>query len=158
MSLHQQIKEQIKEAMKAKDTVRLGVVRGLVTGFMNELVATKRTPQDELSDEEVLNVISRAVKQRKDSILQFTKGGRDDLVANENAELSVLETYLPAQMSRDEVMATAKAKMSEFGIDPSTDSGQAKSKMGMFMGVLMKELKGKVDGDVVKSVVDELLG
>ena len=150
MSLHQQVKDQIKEAMKAKDTIKLGVVRGLTTGFMNELVATKRTPQDELTDEEVLNVIRKAVKQRKDSIDQFTKGGRMDLVEPEQAELTVLESYLPAQMPREEVMKIAQAKMAEMGV---TD----KSKAGMFMGALMKDLKGKADGDVVKSVVDELL-
>ncbi|MEQ1561582.1 MAG: GatB/YqeY domain-containing protein [Nitrospira sp.] len=151
MSLHQQIKDEIKEAMKAKDAVKLGVVRGLVTGFMNELVATKRTPQDELTDEEVLNVIRRAVKQRKDSIDQFTKGGRPELAESEQAELSMLETYLPAQMPREEVLNIAKTKMAELGI---TD----RSKVGMLMGTLMKELKGKTDGDMVKSVVDELLG
>lgn len=154
MSLHQQIKEEIKEAMKAKDAVRLGVVRGLVTGFMNELVATKRTPQEELKDDEVLSVISRAVKQRKDSIEQFTKGGRPELAESEKAELAVLEAYLPAQMSRDDVMAIAKAKISELGIAPEALSG----KMGMLMGNLMKELKGKADGDTVKSVVGEILG
>lgn len=157
MSLHQTIKEQIKEAMKAHDTVRLGVVRGLVTGFMNELVATKRTPQDELIDEEVLNVIRRAVKQRKDSIDQFTKGSRPDLAETEKAELEILETYLPAMMSKEDVMKVAKEKMAELGIGKigSTDSPQAKA--GMFMGALMKELKGKADGDTVKAVVDELL-
>lgn len=150
MSLHSQIKEQIKEAMKAREEVRLGVLRGLLAGFTNELVATKRTPQEELSDEEVLNVILRAVKQRKDSIEQFTNGGRPELAESEAKELAVLETYLPAQMSREEVMKVAEAKMSELGM---TD----KSKMGMFMGVVMKELKGKAEGDVVKSVVEELL-
>ena len=150
MSLHQEIKDQIKEAMKAKDTVKLGVVRGLVSSFTNELVSLKRTPQDELSDEEVLAVIRRAVKQRKDSIQQFTEGGRMDLVEPEQAELSVLETYLPAQMSREEVKKIAQAKMVELGV---TD----KSGAGKFIGVLMKDLKGRADGDVVKSVVDELL-
>lgn len=150
MSLHQTIKEQIKEAMKAHDTVRLGVVRGLVTSCMNELVATKRTPQDELTDEEVLNVIRRAVKQRKDSIEQFTKGGREDLAMTERAELEILETYLPAMMSKEDVIKVAKAKMAELGVVD-------KSKIGMFMGALMKELKGKADGDIVKTVVDELL-
>ena len=150
MSLQTQIKDEIKEAMKTKDQVKLGVIRGLVAGFTNELVSLKRTPQDELSDEEVLNVIRRAVKQRKDSIDQFTKGSRPDLVEPEQAELAILETYLPAQMSREDVMIIAKAKMTELGV---TD----KSKVGQFMGTLMKELKGKADGDTVKSVVDELL-
>lgn len=151
MSLHQTIRDQIKEAMKAKDTIRLGVLRGLVTAFTNELVATKRMPTEGLSDEEALNVIRRAVKQRKDSIDQFTKGGRADLAETEQSELSILETYLPAQMPREDVLQAAKTKMSELGI---TD----KSKAGMLMGALMKDLKGKADGDVVKSVVDELLG
>ncbi len=136
--------------MKAKDAVRLGVVKGLVANFTNELVNLKRTPQDELTDEEVLNVIRRAVKQRKDSIDQFTKGGRMDLVEPEQAELAILETYLPAMMPREEVLKIAQAKIAEMG---TVD----KSKAGQFMGTLMKELKGKADGDTVKSVVDELL-
>ncbi len=150
MSLQIQIKDEIKAAMIAKDTVRLGVVRGLVSAFTNELLSLKRTPTDDLSDEEVLNVIRRAVKQRKDSIDQFVNGGRPELAEGEQAELVVLEKYLPAQMPREEVVAFAKAKMAELAV---TD----KSKMGMFMGTLMKDLKGKVDGDVVKSVVEDLL-
>ncbi len=149
MALHSQIKDGIKEAMKAKDTVQLGVVRGLSAAFTNELVATKRMPTDELSDEEALNVIRRQVKQRTDSIEQFTKGDREDLAESEKAELAVLETYLPAQVSHDEIMAIAKTKMAELGV---TDI----SKKGMFMGVLMKELKGRADGDIVKNIVDEL--
>ncbi len=156
MSLHKQIKDQIKEAMKAKDTVKLGVVRGLVAGFTNELVSLKRMPDGELSDEEVLNVIRRAVKQRKDSIDQFTKGGRADLAETEKAELSILEIYLPTMMSRDNVMKIAQAKMIEMGIDSKADTGASKSKAGQFMGTLMKELKGKADSDTVKSVVDQL--
>ncbi len=150
MSIQTQIREEIKEAMKAKDAVRLGVVKGLSAAFTNELVTLGKKPQDELNDEEALNVIRRAVKQRKDSIDQFTKGGREDLAESEKAELAILETYLPAQMPREEVLTFAKNKMTEMGV---TD----KTKAGMFMGTLMKELKGKVDGDVVKSVVDELL-
>ncbi len=150
MSLHAQIKEQIKEAMKAKDSVKLGVVKGLVAGFVNELVNLRRAPDGELTDEEVLNVIRRAVKQRKDSIEQFTQGGRPELAESEQAELSILETYLPAMMPIEEVKKIAEAKMAEMGV---TD----KSKAGMLMGALMKDLKGKADGDVVKAVVDELL-
>ena len=150
MSLHQEIRGQIKEAMKAHDALRLGVVRGLVAQFTNELVSLKRMPQNELSDEEVLNVIRRAVKQRKDSIEQFTNGNRPDLADSEKAELVILETYLPAQMSKNEVMKIAKAKMAELGVVD-------KSGAGKLMGIIMKELKGKADGGTVKSVVDELL-
>ena len=107
-------------------------------------------PTDALTDEEVLNVIRRAVKQRKDSIEQFTNGGRPELAESEQAELAILETYLPKMMDREDVMALAKVKLAEMGeVD--------KSKAGQFMGTLMKDLKGKADGDTVKSVVDELL-
>ncbi len=150
MSLHTQIRDEIKEAMKAKDAVKLGTLRGVLSNFTNELVNLKRTPQDELTNEEALNVIRRAVKQRKDSIEQFIGGGREDLAESEKEELAILETYLPATMSKEEVEKIAKAKMEEMG-------GVDKSKAGMFMGTLMKELKGKADGDVVKAVVDNLL-
>ena len=150
MSLQQTIKDQVKEAMLAKDQVRLGVVRGLVSGFTNELVATGKKPQDELGDEEALNVIRRAVKQRKDSIEQFVAGGRPELAEDEKAELAILEAYLPAMMSEEDVMKIALAKKAEMGdVD--------KSKAGQFVGMLMKDLKGKADGDVVKKVVDSLL-
>ena len=150
MTIQTDIKEQMKEAMKAKDTVKLGVVRGLSSAFTNELVKLGKMPQDELSDEDALAVIRRAVKQTKDSIEQFVSGGRPELAEDEKAELAILETYLPAMMSKEDVMTIAKAKMAEMG---AVD----KSKAGMFMGTLMKDLKGKADGDVVKAVVDELL-
>ncbi len=149
MSLQETIKGSLKEAMMAKDTVRTMVIRGLMTSFMNELVATGRTPQSELTDDETLGLIRRAVKQRKDSIDQFEKAGRADLADSEKAELEVLEKYLPAMMPREQVLAAAEAKKAELGIAD-------KAKMGMLMGALMKDLKGKADGDVVKEVVEGL--
>lgn len=150
MSLHEQIKNQIKESMKAGDKVRLEVMRGLVTAFTNELVAKSRTPQDMLSDEEALTVITRLAKQRKDSIEQFTKGGRMDLVEEETKQLNVLQEFLPKLMEKSEVEEFVKSKIAEMGtVDPT--------KKGMFMATLMKDLKGKADGSIVKEVVDELL-
>lgn len=150
MSLQIDIKTQMIDAMKAKDAVKLQTLRGVLSAFTNELVNLKRTPQDELSDEESLNVIRRAVKQRKDSIEQFTTGGRPELADDEKAELAVLEAYLPAMLSEEDVMKIALEKKASMGeID--------KSKAGQFMGMLMKELKGKADGDVVKKVVDKIL-
>lgn len=147
--LHEEIKNKIKDAMKAKDTVALNVYRGLVTAFTNELVATGKTPQDSLPDDQVINVITRTAKQRKDAIEQFTKGGRMDLADEDKAQLSILETYLPKLMDKSEVENIAKSKQSELGItDPS--------KKGMLMSALMKDLKGKADGNVVKEVVDSL--
>lgn len=145
MSLHQDIKGQMVEAMKAKDALRLSVLRGLLASFTNEAVAKKRKPDEELSDDEVLTVISRAVKQRKDSIEQFEKGGRKDLVEAESAELKILETYMPTQMSRDEIITYVKSK-------PLPQV----SEKNKFMGIIMKELKGKADGALVKEVIDTL--
>jgi len=151
MSLHTDIKNEIKEALLAKDTLRLGVVRGLVSAFTNELVAKKRKPDEELSDEDVLTVISRQVKQRKDSIEQFEKGARQDLAETEKVELAVLERYLPTQMSEEEIIAHVKNKLA----DPTT-SENTRGNKNQFLGFVMKELKGKADGTLVKKVVDEL--
>jgi hypothetical protein len=150
MSLQQTIKSQIIDAMKAKDAVRLETLRGLSAQFTNELVSLKRKPQDELSDEEALKVITRAVKQRKDSIEQFEKGGRADLADKEKLELAVLEPMLPAMMDKTEVMQLAEIKKTELGVTSKADAGK-------LMSALMKDLKGKADGTTVKEVVDELL-
>ncbi|MEI6400004.1 MAG: GatB/YqeY domain-containing protein [bacterium] len=147
--IFEDIKNNIKEAMKAKDQVRLDVMRGLSSAFTNELVATGRKPQEELSDEECLKVITRLAKQRKDSIEQFTKGGRMDLVVEEEAQLKVLEVFLPTMMSKEEVEQQVKAIMTKLGeIDPT--------KKGLLMKEVMVELKGKADGSTVKEVIDGL--
>ncbi len=149
MSLHEQIKNNIKEYMKAGDKIRLEVMRGLVTAFMNELVSTGKTPQDILSDEDVIKVITRLSKQRKDSIEQFTKGGRMDLVEEESKQLSILNEYLPKLMEVGEIEEIVKNKIKELPVKDPT-------KKGMFMASVMKDLKGKADGSIVKEVVDRL--
>lgn len=149
MTLQEKIKADMVAAMKSKDPVRVGVLRGLSAAFTNELVAKKKMPNESLSDEDSQTVIMRAIKQRKDSIDQFKKGGRDDLVASESTELRVLEEYAPKLMSPAEVTKIAAAKKAELGV---TD----KSKMGQLMGTLMKELKGKADGADVKAAVEAL--
>ncbi len=149
MTLHEQIKGEIKIAMMAKDKVKLDVMRGLVTAFMNELVATGKTPQDLLSDEDCMKVITRTAKQRKDSIEQFTKGGRTDLADEDTAQLAILEQYLPTMMTKEEVETLARLKQMELGFTDPTQKG-------MFMAALMKDLKGKADGNIVKAVVDNL--
>lgn len=136
--------------MLAKDAVRLLVVRGLVTAATNELVAKGKKPTDTLTPEEVQAIIARAVKQRKDSISQFTAGNRADLAQIEQAELSILEAMLPAQMSEAEIEAAVRAKLAEGGpID--------KAKAGQFIGAVMKDLKGKADGALVKAAVEKVL-
>jgi uncharacterized protein YqeY len=143
----QDLREAMKTAMKNKETVKLSVVRGLITACTNELVSKGRGPDGTLTEDEMLTIISRAAKQRKDSIEQFEKGGRPELASSEKEELVVLETMLPTQMSRVEIEATAKAKAAELGITE-------KSKANQLMGMLMKDLKGKADGNAVKAVVD----
>lgn len=149
MSLQETIKNGIKDAMKNKDTVRLNVLRGLSTAFMNYSVANGGTPQTELTDEQTLDVITKEAKKRKDSIEQFTNAGRSDLADNEQSELAVLQEFLPTLMTQQEIIPIAQSKIAELGAD--------KTKMGMIIGSLMKELKGKADGDDVKKVVESLL-
>ena len=149
MTLHEKIRNNIKESMKSGDKIRLEVMRGLVTAFTNELVATARTPQDMLADEEAIKVITRASKQRKDSIEQFTKGGRTDLVDVETDQLHILEEFLPKLMDVSEIEEVVNAKIAELAVKDLT-------KKGNFMASIMKDLKGKADGSLVKEVVDRL--
>ena len=148
--MHDKIQNEIPNAMRAKDSVRLTTLRGVLAAFTNEAVALKRTPKDKLSDAEAITVIRRLVKQRKDSIEQFEKGDRKDLADNEKAELAVLEEFLPAQMSEEKVREIVLSKKEEMGI---TD----KSKMGQLMGAVIKEAKGEADGALVKKIVEEIL-
>ncbi|MCF7815667.1 MAG: GatB/YqeY domain-containing protein [Candidatus Pacebacteria bacterium] len=150
MELHTQIKEELKTAMKAHDAVKLRTVRGMLTAFTNELVATGSTPQGMLPDENVLGVIKRLAKQRKESIVQYEAAGRTDLSEPEKEELVVLNSYLPQMMSRDEIRPVVAKKISELGdVD--------KTKIGILIGSLMKEFNGKAEGGDIKAVVEELL-
>lgn len=148
MSLHQDIRAQVKEAMIAKDAERLNVLRGLLSSFTNEAISKGKRPDEELTDDAVLTVISRAVKQRKDSIEQFEKGGRADLADAEKSELVILEKFLPEQMSEEEIVKFVQAKQAELNYP--------KDKAGQLTGQVMKDLKGKADGTLVKKAVDSL--
>lgn len=150
MSLHQDIKAGIKQAMIAKDEVKLSVLRGLISDFTNELVSKKRKPDEILTDEEAMTVIKRAAKRRMDSIEQFKGGGRNDLAEAEEKELAILKVFIPAGMPKEEILKIALAKKEELLITEP-------SKAGLLMSHVMKELKGKADGGDVKAVVDELL-
>jgi uncharacterized protein YqeY len=152
---HQEIKDAIKAAMKNKEATKLSVLRGLSAAMTNELVAKGRGPDGQLTEDEVLTLIIRASKQRKDSIEQFEKGGRPELAAGEKEELAILETMLPPQMSETEIETAAKAKAAQMGItDLSAQAG--KTGANQLMGALMKDLKGKADGTVVKAIVERL--
>jgi uncharacterized protein len=146
MTIHETIKGGIPEAMKARDEVRLRTLRSLTTAMTNEVVAKKRKPDEFLTDDEALAVVKRAANQRKDSIDQFEKGGRPELAVSEKEELAIIESFLPAQLSREEVEAIVKTKKAEM---PEANAG-------MLTGAVMKEVKGRADGSLVKEVIDSL--
>ena len=149
MTLHETMRESLKEAMKARDAVKLRTVRSILTAFTNELVATGKTPQDVITDEAGMAVIKRLAKQRKDSISQYEAASRNDLAEPEKEELVVLEAYLPTLMTQEQILPVAIAKKSELGVDD-------KAKIGILVGAVMKELAGKADGSDVKAVVEGL--
>ncbi len=142
------IKSNMKEAMRAKDDVRLQTLRGALAAFTNELVAKGKKPTDELTETDIQTVLKRLAKQRKDSIEQFTKGGRTELADKEAKELVILEAYLPQMASREEILKIAEAKKLETGADAAGK--------GKLMGMVMKELGGNADGSLVKEVVESL--
>ncbi len=150
MPIHETLKKAIPDAMRAKDEVRLRTLRSLVAAMTNEAVTKKLGPTGILSDEDAIAVLKRAANQRKDSIEQFTKGGRPELAEPEKFELAIIEAYLPGTMSREQIEPVAKAKMEELGVSSKADAGR-------LMGAVMKDLKGQADGGDVKAVVDSLL-
>lgn len=150
MTIQEQIKDDLKESMKAKNTVKTGVLKSFISEFTNESVKLGRTPQDPVSNEESLSVIKRLSKQRKDSIEQFEKGGRPELAEVEKAELAIIEEYLPEMMSEEEVRAHVLQKKDEMNISSVDQFGQ-------LIGAVMADLKEKADGSVVKKVIDEAL-
>ena len=169
MSLKDQLMQDLKDAMKAGDETRRSTIR-LLRSAVSAAELEKRTAfvnsqrakgvdveslalgdaQFVLTDEEVLTVFQKQAKQRRDSIAEYEKGGRQDLVAAEQAELAIIEDYLPRQMTRDEVLAEARKAVAEMGL--SDMSG-----MGQLMKHLMAELKGRADGRLVNQIVREVL-
>ena len=146
MSLKDRITEDMKHAMRAKDAPRLLTIRGL-------LAACKQREVDErieLDDAAVIAIVDKLVKQRKDSITQFTTGGRTDLVEKENAEMAVLQTYLPQRLSADEVAAAVARIVATVGASGPGD-------MGKVMGAARAELAGKAEMGLVSAAVKAAL-
>lgn len=146
MSLKEKITDDMKAAMRAKDSERLGTIR-LLTAAMKQKEVDERI---ELDDAAVIAVIDKMVKQRKDSITAFEQGGRADLAAKEAAELVVLEAYLPARLSADEIAAEVKAIVAELGAKGPGD-------MGKVMGAVKARLAGKADMGQVSAAVKAAL-
>ena len=147
--LSTQIRSDMTAAMKARDDIRVQTLRGALSAFTNELVAKGRKPTEELEDKDAVTVLKRLAKQRKEAAEQYEKGGRAELAAKEKSELTIIESYLPQAVSREEIEKVARAKKEELGV---TDA----SGIGKLTGAVMKELAGQADGNDVKEVVQSL--
>ncbi len=146
MSLKDQFNHDLKEAMKNKDKVRTDTLRGLKSAIKYAEIEAG----EEFDDAGVLGVIAKQAKQRRDSIAEFDKARRVDLVAQESAELAILEGYLPAQLSEADIRAKAQAVIIELGVTDVKGLGQV-------MKRLTTELKGQADGKVINQIVRDLL-
>ncbi len=149
MSLKTQILEDLKMAMKAGDTMKRDTLR-MFDSMIKNVEIEKQQREDGLSDEEVQEVATRAVKQRRDAIEQYKAGGRADLVEKEQAEIEVLMNYLPAQMSEAEATTEVEKIIANLGVTSKADIGKV-------MGAAMGQLKGKVDGTLIRKIVEEKL-
>jgi len=145
-SLKQKLMDDLKQAMRGGDEVRRSVIRLVMAAIKNAEIARHAA----VDDGDILGIIAKEARQRGESIEAFRKGNRQDLVAREEAELAVLQQYLPQQMTRDEVMEAARRVIDEVGASGLSDKGKVMPK-------LMAQLKGRADGREINAVVTELL-
>ena len=148
MALETQIQKDIMEAMKAKDSVRLNAVRSIKSAIL--LAKTAEGASKELTDADIVKLIQKLAKQRKEAAEQYSAAGRQELADNEIAESRVLETYLPKQLSEAEVEAKLKEIIAEVGASKPSD-------MGKVMGVATKRLAGLAEGKLISTLVKQLL-
>jgi len=148
MSLKQTIFSDMKEAMKAGDAMKRDTLRMLDSMIKNTEIDLKKR-EEGLSDSEAQDVISRAIKQRRDAMAQYTAAGRPELAEKETAEIEILMAYMPEQLSEEAVTAVVVAVIAEMGA--------TKTDIGKVMGQAMAKLKGQVDGNLVKKIAEEKL-
>ncbi len=146
-TLKEKLNTDLKQALRSQDTLRLSVIRMLVSAVNYAEMAK----QAQLDDAGVVQVIAREIKQRRESIEAFQKGNRPELAAKEEAELKILQAYMPQQMGRAEITELARRAIAETGAAGPHDKGKV-------MGRLMPQVRGKADGQEVNAVVTELLG
>ena len=147
MSLKETLNNDIKTAMKAKDKETLSVLRMIKTAVQ----AAEIDKKEELNAEEELTILAREAKQRRESLTEFVKAGRDELVAKTEAEIDIVERYLPKQLSVEEVKEVIATVAEKIG-------ATTQKEFGKLMGAVMQELKGKADGNVIKEQVKAHLG
>ncbi|VEP14556.1 conserved hypothetical protein [Hyella patelloides LEGE 07179] len=150
MSLKERIGEDIKSAMKAKDKIRLETVRGIKKAIIEKEVALRPKGQDSLTEEQEIELLAQQAKQRRDSIEQYQKAGREDLAEKEQQELAILETYLPKQVDDSELESILDEIIASVGATSAKD-------LGKVMGTAMKQLKGKADGKKIQALVKSKL-
>jgi len=144
--LKQKLMDDLKQAMRGGDKVRCSVIRLVMAAIKNAEIAR----QADLEDGDILGIIAKEVRQRRESIEAFKQGSRQDLVTQEEAELAILQGYLPQQMTREEIIAEARRIIEEVGAQGPADKGKVMPK-------LIAQLKGKADGREINAVVTELL-
>jgi hypothetical protein len=149
--LQQQISQDFLTAYKAKRELEVSTLRMLKAALTNKLIEKKMAKEEILPDEEAIAVIKSEVKKRKDSAESYESGGRTDLADKEKSEISILEKYLPQQLSEDKVRELVTAVISEMGAIGSSDFGKA-------MGVVMAKSQGMADGQIVSKILKEELG
>ena len=147
--LKEQILSDLKESLKSGDNFKRDVLR-LLSSAIKNVEIEKMKKEEGLNDQEVVDVVKKAVKQRKDSIEQYEKGGRSDLAEKEKKEIEILSVYLPSQMDEEKVKEIIKQVIAESGASSLKDFGKV-------MGMAMKKFQGQADGDVVKRIVEESL-
>jgi hypothetical protein len=145
--LKEKLNSDLKQALRDRDKLRVSVIRLVLSAVKNTEIAKRA----ELEETDILGVIAKEAKQRKESIEAFKRGDRQDLVDQEEAELAILMEYLPKQMSRDEIIAAARKVIAEAGAQGLSDKGKV-------MGKLIPQLKGRAEGSQINAVVSELLG
>ncbi len=146
MDLKAKLTEDTKAALKAGDKLRLSTLRMVLSEIKNAEIAKR----EELDDEELAAVMAREARKRREAIAEFEKGGREDLVEKETRELSILQAYLPEQMSEEEIRDVVSETIAELGATSASD-------MGRVMGIIMPRVKGKADGKLVNKLVREML-
>ena len=156
MGLKDQLAGDLKDAMRAGDAIRRDVLRSLLTAISNTEIARVNVKAEDasrqaLAENDVLDVVQKQAKQRRESIEEYRKGARADLVEREEAELAIISAYLPQQLSRDEVAASVREVIAETGASGPADKAKV-------MPVAIGRLKGRADGRLINEVVTELLG
>ncbi|MDX1701386.1 MAG: GatB/YqeY domain-containing protein [Melioribacteraceae bacterium] len=147
MNLKDKINADLKDAMKSQDKVRLNTVRSIRALILEY---EKSGSEKELSPEDEIKLLSSAAKKRKDAVEQYSNAGRQELADNELKELEIIQSYLPAQLSDEEIIDKIKIIASDVG-------ASAKADFGKLMGAAMKELKGKADGNKIRETVEKIL-